>query len=309
MDGATLGVLFIAAYLVVSPDPVSLTVTRGSAGAGKAVGRRMKARSTARGGSARRRGTTFREAVRQAWADARYAAAVARTRRAADRDTFSQMKRAVRAGYAAVGTAYQTSGRLTDRARAGMRAGMDRWTRLTPGNARHAVALPSGRHSGSTRSTTSPPNNASAAAPADGQPPASDAGEPTTHKTNNNTSSKTSPKEGENTMDVTELESLEAVRAEARQAVQMSESLTEVVAAVKEWATGLADRWSGTEWGTADLDRAVAGVGEAAGTLVGGEALSEALVAVEDAVKRAEALGEVATEIGAHGDVDAFRSA
>jgi hypothetical protein len=111
------------------------------------------------------------------------------------------------------------------------------------------------------------------------------------------------------THNLTELESLEAVRREARQAMEMTESLTEVVASIKDWATGLADRWSGTEWGTADLNHAVAGVGDAASTLTSGEALTEALVAIEDAVKRAEALGEVATEIGAHGDVDAFRAA
>ncbi len=298
MDGATLGVLILAAYLVVSPDRVSLSLTRGSAGAaGKAVGRRVGARSGTSRGGARRRGATFRQAVRLAWADAREAATAARARRAAGHDTFSQIKRAGRSGSAAVGVAFRSSGRLTDRVRAGLRAAVDRWARQGLDNHRPAAAGVDQLH-----------RAASAAAAAADQTLRLRTSEPATQPTNNNAST-TTHEEGDNAMNITELESLEAVRAEARQAMEMSESLTEVVTAIKEWATGLADRWSGTEWGTADLDGAVAGVGEAAGTLIGGEALSESLVAVEDAVKRAEALGEVATEIGAHGHVDAFRSA
>jgi len=320
MDGATLAVLLIVAYFVVSPDPVSLSLTRGSTGAArKAVGRRWSAR---RGGDARRRGTTFREAARQAWADAREAATAAKTRRAAGRDTFSQMKRAGRAGSAALGAAYGTSGRLSDRVGAGARVGMDHWHRHAPGSAAAATAVDHADASSTSTprlvdastgpdsmSTTDPTSTAQRLGDVSSTEPTDTTDATDTTGSINNTNGTTLDKEGNNAMDMTELESLEAVRREARQAMEMSESLTEVVTSIKDWATGLADRWSGTEWGTADLDRAVAGVGDAAGTLTSGEPLSEALVAIEYAVKRAEALGEVATEIGAHGHVDAFRAA
>jgi hypothetical protein len=317
MDGATLAVLLIIAYFVVSPDRVSLSLTRGSTGAArKAVGRRWSARSGNRGGKAKRRGTTFRQAVRQAWADGREAAAAAKARREAGRDTYSQLKRAGRAGGAALGVAHATGGTLRERVRAGWRAGATHWRDM---QGRRAASTSADSHMGSTdtavMSPSGPGADSAAHTTADQTSPVrADTTDPTdttvlTGNTNSTTPDKTTDTEGNNAMDMTELESLEAVRREARQAMEMSESLTEVVTSIKDWATGLADRWSGTEWGTADLNHAVAGVGDAAGTLTSGEALTEALVAIEDAVKRAEALGEVATEIGAHGDVDAFRAA
>ena len=319
MDGATLAVLLIIAYFVVSPDRVSLSLTRGSTGAArKAAGRRWAARPGNRGGKQHRGGTSFRQAVRQAWADGRDAAAAAKARRAAGRDTYSQVKRAGRAGGAALGAAYATGGTLRERARTGWQAGATHWRDL---DGRRAVSVSADR-TDATDTTgptdTSPSAAAGRAADSTVQPTpdqisgdrtdATDTTDPTGN-TNSTTPGRNPNQEGNNAMDMTELESLEAVRREARQATEMSESLTEVVTSIKDWATGLADRWSGTEWGTADLNHAVAGVGDAASTLTSGEALTESLVAIEDAVKRAEALGEVATEIGAHGDVDAFRAA
>jgi len=318
MDGATLAVLLIIAYFVVSPDPASLSLTRGAKGAAsKAAGRRWSALrgGRGRGGKTRRRGTTFRQAVRQAWADGREAAAAAKTRRAAGRDTYSQLKRAGRAGHAGLGAAYATGGTLRERARAGWRASATHWRDL---DSRRPVSTTDTGPTDTTTTTTAGPaadttdaTDTTAGRISPDRADTTDATDTTapTGNTNSTTPDRNPDKEGTNAMDMTELESLEAVRREARQAMEMSESLTEVVASIKDWATGLADRWSGTEWGTADLNHAVAGVGDAAGTLTSGEALTEALVAIEDAVKRAEALGEVATEIGAHGHVDAFRAA
>lgn len=319
MDGATLAVLLIIAYFVVSPDRVSLSLTRGSTGAArKAAGRRWAARPGNRGGKPHRGVTSFRQAVRQAWTDGRDAAAAAKARRAAGRDTYSQLKRAGRAGGAALGAAYATGGTLRERARTGWRAGANHWRDL---DGPRAVSTSADRTDATD--TTGPTDTSPSAAPgraadSTAQPTPdqisadrTDATDTTgpTGNTNSTTPDRNPNQEGNNAMDMTELESLEAVRREARQAMEMSESLTEVVTSIKDWATGLADRWSGTEWGTNDLNHAVAGVGDAASTLTSGEPLTEALVAIEDAVKRAEALGEVATEIGAHGDVDAFRAA
>lgn len=319
MDGATLAVLLIIAYFVVSPDPVSLSLTRGAKGAaGKAVGRRWAARSGIRGGNGKRRGTTLRQGVRQAWADGREAAAAAKARRAEGRDTYSQLVRAGRAAGTAIGVAYATGGTVRERVHAGWQAGAAHWRDI---DGRRRVSASADNRIGSTDTaatssagpaadTTDATDRTAGQTSADpvDRTDATDTTAPINH-TNTATPDKNPDKEGNNAMDMTELESLEAVRREARQAMEMSESLTEVVTSIKDWATGLADRWSGTEWGTKDLDHAVADVGDAAGTLASGEALTEALVAIEDAVKRAEALGEVASEIGAHGDVDAFRAA
>ena len=230
--------------------------------------------------------------MRQLWLDGRNAAAAARARRAAGRDTFSRMVRGSRAGAAGLAAARHASSGLSSRVRAGVRAMRTHWIEHAPTEAQRSGVTAAGGHDTATSTGAPNPHVTSVAAI-----------DTATSKTN------TLTEKGETSMNVTELESLEAVRAEVKQAVQMAESLTEVVTSIKEWATGLADRWAGTEWGTKHLDDAVAGVGEAASTLVGAEALTESLVAVEDAVKRAEALGEVAAEIGAHGQVDAFRAA
>ena len=317
MDGATLAVLLLGAYLVVSPDKISLSLTRGTSGAARhALGRRTtrgaasgRSKSAGGGSTGGRAGrTTFRQAVRQLWLDGRNAAAAARARRAAGHDTFSRMVRGGRAGAAGLVAARHASSGLSSRVRAGVPAMRTHWIEHAPVAGDPAGVTPVGRHDTSTSTGSPDPHEASEAAI-----------DAATSKTNTLTAAaaglaaaattNTLTEKGETSMNVTELESLEAVRAEVQQAVQMAESLTEVVTSIKEWATGLADRWAGTEWGTKDLDNAVASVGEAASTLVGAEPLTEALVAVEDAVKRAEALGDVAAEIGAHGQVDAFRAA
>lgn len=119
-----------------------------------------------------------------------------------------------------------------------------------------------------------------------------------------------SPIQGEApTMQTTDLESLDAVDAEVSAAVAMCESITETITQAQQWAAGLADRWAGTDWGTADLDASVASVAEAAAALGSPESLAESLAAVKAAVEKARAVGEVVAEHGATGRADAFTAA
>jgi hypothetical protein len=110
-------------------------------------------------------------------------------------------------------------------------------------------------------------------------------------------------------MQVTELESLNEVRAEVEAATVMTEALTEAVQAAQDWASGLADRWSGTDWGTRQLDAGVVAVAESAATLIDGEAMAEALAVINAAVIEAQSLSEVLASAGAHGNVDRFHAA
>lgn len=149
---------------------------------------------------------------------------------------------------------------------------------------------------------------AAGAAPSEGEGAAS-----TTTNTENTTGNTTEPAAAgeENTMgiDSTELESLDAVAAEVEKALQMCAALTETLEAAKAWANGLADRWSGTGWGTRDLDTGVATAADAAASLGDTEALEAALRSISAAVENARTLAEHAENIEAQGPIDAFRAA
>lgn len=114
----------------------------------------------------------------------------------------------------------------------------------------------------------------------------------------------------ENTMSIntTELESLDAVAAEVERAQQMCAALAETLEATKAWAQGLIDRWSGTNWGTDELDTGVAEAADAVSTLGDTEPLDVALRSISTAVHNARSLAEVADEVGAKGSIDAFRA-
>ncbi|MCH8614448.1 hypothetical protein [Arsenicicoccus dermatophilus] len=110
-------------------------------------------------------------------------------------------------------------------------------------------------------------------------------------------------------MGQTELTSLADVRAEAHRAAALMEVLSEYVAAVRAWGEYLPERWGSAEWGTADLDRAVAEVSEATEALVDAEGILEALEGIHRAIERAEDLADVLAEHGAYGDTRGFNAA
>ena len=106
----------------------------------------------------------------------------------------------------------------------------------------------------------------------------------------------------------TELGNLDEVDGEAKAALNAIEALTEALNEIKGWGGNLPDRWSGTSWSTDGLDAAIVGVAEEAAELKIPEGLMERLTQIGAEVQKARAVGEVAAETGAKGDLSGFRS-
>jgi hypothetical protein len=106
----------------------------------------------------------------------------------------------------------------------------------------------------------------------------------------------------------TELGNLDEVDGEAKAALNAIEALTDALNEIKGWGGNLPDRWSGTSWSTDGLDAAIVGVAEEAAELKIPEGLMERLTQIGAEVQKARAVGEVAAETGAKGDLSGFRS-
>lgn len=83
----------------------------------------------------------------------------------------------------------------------------------------------------------------------------------------------------------------------------------DLMAGISDWASTLSERYAAAPYATAGLTGAIGAVVEALGAMPPLDDAVELLAAVTDEAARAEALGEVADELGASGDVDAFRAA
>ncbi|MGL4745028.1 MAG: hypothetical protein ACRCXL_11650 [Dermatophilaceae bacterium] len=110
-------------------------------------------------------------------------------------------------------------------------------------------------------------------------------------------------------VEVSELESLDAVIAEVKTATLMAEALTETLTGSRGWTTNLPDRWSSTDWGTEGINEVIATSPEVAQSLGDAEPLTEFLTKLTAELEKARALGEVAAEVGASGDVGRFTAA
>lgn len=145
-----------------------------------------------------------------------------------------------------------------------------------------------------------------AADQAAGGAPAEGAGAP------NNTTNTTEPafaggwKNLMSDMPIGELENLGSARAEMGAADPLAEMLGEAMAAAKAWGTGLPDRWSGAGWGTAAINDAIAMIVEGVDALGTAEPLMAGIDALKKALEEAGSLGEVAAEHQAEGDIGRF---
>jgi hypothetical protein len=115
--------------------------------------------------------------------------------------------------------------------------------------------------------------------------------------------------EGTTPMEKTELNNLDSVEAEVKTVKEILEGVNEALGIVRDWAENLADRWSGTDWETTELNDAVSAVSDSAASLGDPEPMDVALTAALAGVEKARGLGEVAGEAGASGDLGAFQPA
>lgn len=306
-DGGALIFWLVVAWLVFAPDRVTLAATRGAAGAvlGAAgrkpnakwtrgpsrpkaertgiVGRLRQRLGAGRGSKSswRRRHPRLGAAV-DGW---RAGAAAARAKREDGADLHSHTRQ-----HAARGLTKAAEISKSPKVSAGL-AGAAGWLQ---------------RHDRDADETSdyaeSPTDETEAEAPVTTS--ATEAEEPTTPATAGGIENK------ENDMQsITELESLDAVEAEAKQASDMCQTLMEVLPAAKAWASGLADRWAGTSWGTRELDAAVAAASDAAEAIGDAEALAVAIAQIITSVERARVVGEAADEVGAKGDIEHYKAA
>jgi hypothetical protein len=106
-----------------------------------------------------------------------------------------------------------------------------------------------------------------------------------------------------------ELATLSELRAEIGEVDTRIVEAAELLSVVIDWAVTLPERYVAAPFGTDGLNTAVVAAAEALASIPNLDELAELLATVIDEATKAEALGEVADELGATGDVGAFRAA
>jgi hypothetical protein len=112
-----------------------------------------------------------------------------------------------------------------------------------------------------------------------------------------------------NGIQLTDLESVEDLRAEVTQVRDLLEELADSLTLITGWATGLPDRLDAAPFETARIIQAAATIFETIGQITQVDDCVEALEEMDPAVVEAEGLGEDAAGIGARGSIEAFQSA
>ena len=147
--------------------------------------------------------------------------------------------------------------------------------------------------------------SASAAQPAEGGAPSEGEGAPIT--TIAGVLLAGSTKENNMGMRVTELSNPDEVEAEVVEVEAALEAVVIGLRELSEWATHLPERWAGTEWSTAGLDAAIAGVPESFQILIQADTALEQFAVVRSEIGKARAAGEQLAEVGATGRVEGFQ--
>ena len=243
-------------------------------------------------------------AVPAAVTGARSAVIAARERRAAGTDRTSRAVRALRRGLAIAAAGLSGARTAGGGLRARVRAGMD--VARTRRAAQESVECQE-----SVQDTTD-----------DTQVPAEQAGtgeheQDTTERAEGSSApaQDTTPEETpvsttpNTTVGGTELATLAELRAEIGEVDARIAEAAELLSVVIDWAATLPERYVAAPFGTDGLNGAVVAAAEALASLPNLDELAELLATVTDEATKADALGEVADELGATGDVGAFRAA
>lgn len=326
MDPITAIVLAtVIGYAVASPDPLTLGVTRGSAGA---IG--SMARSTGRSINADRRAVAARRsAARQARLELlrkvrdnpqadpeKRAAARSALRRAAARDAMRagvrSIGRAVKLGVMSMPEGFRSGASKAKKKRAEARAlrvpvirhssdsGDNDWqgpyeTPFPYGSA-HYIRTDDGDVRGEY-----PQGYVPGMTLGDQETPANPGGQDTDLKENTVADA--------TTIKTTELATTEDLRKEVAEAEAVVEAFAAQVTALEEWATGLAERYAATDWGTKDISAAVALTADAAPSLKLAAGLEAALTQLRKAIDAADVVAEARDAVQAEGDVTSFTAA
>lgn len=328
---ATLIFWGLVTWLVVAPDKVSHTVTRGLWGATRSwfdpdyAAAQAKAGKRKAGRSGAAQGSRW-DTVRAGW---RTGVQAARQKRANGKDVWSWSCWVATHGARVAGRAWGG----TQNIRAGVRripADISAWrakrksgptvegeviddepTGSSHGRADDEMDIVEGEvidddTADITDSQDGDPKRADLVETPEGEaPPAEGAGGAST----TTTTPAQAGKEHLMSINTTELDSLDAVEAEVVKAEQMCAALAETFEAAKEWGHGLDDRWAGADWGTEDLNAAVAEIPDAVAALGDVEPLLAALSQVKAAVEKGRTFGDHVQAAAAYGDVSKFQAA
>lgn len=152
-------------------------------------------------------------------------------------------------------------------------------------------------------------------APAPAAAPAASAGPVLSVVPNTNTTTPSEPAEAETekketpmSINITEFESPEAVKSEAKAANGAAADVQEALEQLKKWGTGVPDRWSGAGWSTGAITAAVAEVADATSALGDVEPLITALQKLTAAVQEAQNVSEVLEQHDITGDAAKLRA-
>ncbi len=247
-------------------------------------------------------------AVPAAVAGARTAVAAARERRAAGTDRTSRMAQVLRRGLAVTAAglvgARAAGGGLRQRARAGVAAARTRRTDQHP-----QEGIEGQEPQDSQDSAQDTPTAQAGEHEQDTTERAEGTGAPVQDTTPEETPVSTTPSTTTTAAGGTELATLADLRSEIGEVDTHMSEAAELLSVVMDWAGTVAERYSAAPFGTDGLNSAVLAAAEALAAIPNLDDLAELLATVVDETAKAEALGEVADELGATGDVNAFRAA
>lgn len=314
-------IIALLAWAAVSPDPVSLRLSRGAAGAARGVvwgvlPPRLAHRLTVTGRILRKAHRGWVHGTRQA-----------KMQRRQRKDTLCRVIRGVRRtakvatrigkrhapALAAAGLAVLAGGKAA--------AGWVR-NRLSGSNAA-APTTPFAIDNTpkNTAPNTTPPTDGAASTPAPLPVSDSPIGTPTTdlvkseHPASHHENTST---EGEQDMSTTmtevptapadELVNIAALNRRLSFHAEMLNMLCETIEMIRTEGAKLGDEYDATDWGTTEIDQAVAQISENLSTLQAPTEAVEAAASGINAVAAAAQIGETAAEHGARGRLEAFNN-
>lgn len=241
---------------------------------------------------------------------ARAAVAAARKRRAAGTDRTSRAVRALRQGLAVAAAGLSGARTAGGGLRARVRVGMDAaHTRRAAQRSQEAIDGQEPQEA--TDDTQDTP--AGQAGTGENAQDTTERAESTSAPAQNTTPEETPVSTTPNTITAavggTELATLADLRAEIGDVDTRITEAAELLSVVTDWAATLPERYVAAPFGTDGLNTAVVAAAEALASIPNLDDLVELLATVVNETAKAEALGEVADELGATGDVGAFRAA
>lgn len=306
-------IIALLAWAAISPDPVSLRVSRGATGAVRGViwgvlPPRMARRLTVTGRIIKKAHRGWVHGARQAKMQRRQRKdalckaihGVRHTVKVAGRIGKRHAPAAAAAGLAVLAGGKAAVGWVRNRLSGGNGAAAP----MTPFDVTNTPKTTDPNPAPSTDSPLTAPNLPVASSPIGGttatEPVQSEP--PAAHPENTPTEGDTMNTTGTDT----ELTDIHAVKARAARITDMANDLVVQIEAIRAEGTSLGEDYEATDWGTNSLDEAVNQIVEHTSNIPAPTEAIEATMAAVQAVSAAAQIGETAAEHGARGKLEAF---